>query len=46
MKYRVLRKRISELAKSKGLLVVWEEGSSHTKVCVGSKQTTIPVMLR
>ena len=42
MKYRVLRRRISELAKSKGLLVIWEEGSSHTKVCVGDRQTTIP----
>ena len=42
MKYRILRRQISELAKSKGLLVFWEEGSSHTKVSVGNRQTTIP----
>lgn len=42
MKYRVLRRRISELAKSRGLSVVWEEGSNHTKASVGGKQTTIP----
>ena len=28
MKYRVLRRQISELAKSKGLVVFWEEDSS------------------
>ena len=42
MKYRVLRRQISELAKSKGLVVFWEEGSSYTKVSVGNRQTTIP----
>lgn len=42
MKYRLLRKRVNEMARARGLEVVWQEGSRHAKVTVGSKQTTVP----
>ncbi len=42
MKYRVLRKTINRLARERGLEAIWDEGSSHTKVTVGTRQTTIP----
>ena len=43
MKYRLLRKRIRELARSQGLSVVWSEGSNHTRVVMGGgRATTIP----
>lgn len=42
MKYRMLRKRIRELARKQSLPVVWSEGPSHAKVTVGGRTTTIP----
>lgn len=42
VRYRLLRKRINELARSRGLVVTWQEGASHTKVGVGERQSTIP----
>ena len=42
MKYRLLRKTIVGRARKEGLDVEWSEGANHTKVRVGSMQTTIP----
>ena len=42
MKYRMLRKCIRDLARKQGLPVIWSEGSSHAKVSVGGRATTIP----
>ena len=42
MKYRLLKKLIVEHAREQGLDVEWLEGASHTKVRVGTLQTTIP----
>lgn len=42
VRYRLLRKRINELARLRGLAVTWQEGASHTKVSVGERQSTIP----
>lgn len=42
MKYRLLKKRITDEAHARGLDVVWVEGANHTKVSVGGIQTTIP----
>ncbi len=35
-------KRITAIAKTKGVTAVYEEGGSHTKVTVGDRQTVIP----
>ena len=42
MKYRLLKKLITEHARERGLDVEWFEGANHTKVRVGALQTTIP----
>ena len=42
MKYRLLKKLITEHAHERGLDVEWFEGANHTKVRVGALQTTIP----
>lgn len=42
MKRRDLIKRINEIAAAANETAVYTEGGSHTKVSVGTKQTTIP----
>lgn len=42
MKYRLLKKLITEHARERGLDVEWSEGANHMKVRVGSVKTTIP----
>ncbi len=42
VKRRDLVKRITAIAKAKGVTAVYEEGGSHTKVTVGDRQTVIP----
>jgi hypothetical protein len=42
MKRRELVKRISAIAKAKGVDAEWTEGGSHTKVTVGDASTVIP----
>ncbi|RIJ76636.1 hypothetical protein D1871_11225 [Nakamurella silvestris] len=42
MKRKDLLKKISQIAKDQGLAMHLEEGGSHTKVTVGTKNTVVP----
>jgi len=42
MKRADLEQRITAIARAKGLTLTWTEGGNHTKVRLGTVQTTIP----
>jgi len=42
MKRRELIRQINDIAQAQGIIPVWSEGGSHTKVAVGERLTVIP----